>query len=63
MRNIRSYTNYSGGNKNLVNMNNQVHDIKYGNILNCVIVDLFQFIISTIFFLMRNNDGIEKIIY
>ena len=50
MRNIRLYTNYSGGNKNLVNMNNYVHDIKYGNALNFVIVDLFQLIISTILF-------------
>ena len=57
MRNIRLCTNYRGGNKNLGKHG------KYGNVLNCVIADLFQLIISNTFFLMRNNDAIEKIIY
>ena len=61
MKNVRLYTNYSGSDKILVNTSNYVYDIKYGNVINFVAVDLFQLI--TIFFLIRNNDGVKKIIY
>ena len=58
MKNVRLYTNYSGSDKILVNTSNYVYDIKYGNVINFVAVDLFQLI--TIFFLIRNNDGVKK---
>ena len=49
MKNIRLYANYSGSDKILVDVSNYVYDINYGKVINFVIVDLFQLIISTIF--------------
>ena len=42
---IRLYANYSGSDKILLDVSNQVYDISYGKIINFVIVDLFQLII------------------
>ena len=49
MKNIRLYANYSGSDKILVDTSNQVYNISHGKIINFVIVDLFQLIISAIF--------------
>ena len=41
MKNIRLYGNYSGSDKILVDMNNQVYDINYGKVTNFAVIDLF----------------------
>ena len=58
--NIQLYTNYSDGNKDYEYLSTWY---QIWTRIKFVIVDLFQLIINTIFFLMRNNDEIEKIIY
>ena len=49
MKSIPLYANYSGSDKIVVDMSNQVYHMNYGKIINIVIVDLFQLIIGTIF--------------
>ena len=41
MKNTRLYGNYSGSDKILVDMNNQVYDINCGKVTNFAVIDLF----------------------